>query len=68
MFKVCIMITEITIWFFQNSNKCVTNPGVKDSIIFVLIRLKTKMKANIVFPMESKNAYIECIPESEPFQ
>ena len=52
----------------MNSKKCVVKPGVKkiNALCIDVTKIKDGAKDRIF--NESKNTYIECIPESETFQ
>ena len=54
MLKACIKISEDMIWNMMNSKKCVVKLGVKSLPNYVLIKLKMKMKVNIVFSTKAK--------------
>ena len=51
---------------YEESNKCVVRLGVKDSTIYVLIRLK-KIDGKYRIFHENKSTYFECLPETEAF-
>ena len=67
MFKLSIMILELIISYIQNIKKCVIKPGVENFTIYVLIKLKIKMKANIVFSMKAKTHILNAFPKVNLF-
>ena len=48
------MISELKICCIQNLKECVVKLGVKDSTIYVLLKVKENMKVNIVFSVKAK--------------